>query len=119
MVDAQLEVLRTKWDAFYLVGFDRERGWWATRLGRIGSLLTAPRPGELDAAITGDMTRSDYRPPGEEECLRRSARAYGLAAYQACTRAGDAVTAARVAGEMRALGLLEPGDLLPGREAGR
>ncbi len=61
-------------------------------------MTAAPR-----AALTGDQ------PPGEIECLRRAARAYGLAAYRAWVKAGDMVTARRVAGEMKALGLLEQG----------
>jgi hypothetical protein len=114
-----LDALRRKHGRLYTVGFDEEHGWWAVRRGQIGPLLTAPGPGELDAAIAGDMTCGDYQLPGEIEWLRRSARAYGLAAYRACARAGDEVTAARVAGEMTALGLLEPGGRLPGREEER
>jgi hypothetical protein len=113
--EAQLQALREKWGAFYAAGFDEERGWWAARRGRPGHLLTAPGPGELGKAITRDKRR----PPEENEALRRAARAYGLVAYRACVRAGDEETAERVAGEMTALGLLEPGDLLPGREAER
>jgi hypothetical protein len=109
-----LEALRRKHGRRYLVGYDEERGWWAARHGRPGHLLTAPRRDELGAAITRDKRR----PPEEIECLRRAARVAGLVAYRACVRAGDEVTAARVAGEMTALGLLEPGGRLPGREAG-
>jgi hypothetical protein len=114
-VSRALEALRLQWGGLYLLGWDEERGWWAARHGRTGHLLTAPGPSELGKAITRDKRR----PPEENEALRRTARNYGLAAYRLCVRAGDEETAARVAGEMTALGLLEPGDHLPGREAGR
>jgi hypothetical protein len=105
---AKLEGLRRKHGEHYLVGYDEVRGWWAARHGRTDHLLTAPGPGELGAAITRDKRR----PPEEIECLRRTARAYGLAAYRACMRAGDEEAAARVAGEMQAFGLLEQGSSL-------
>jgi hypothetical protein len=55
------------------------------------------------------MSNGTDQPPEDIECLRRAARAYGLVAYRAWVRAGDEVTAERVAGEMQALGLLGQG----------
>ena len=53
-----LEALRLLWDDSYTFGYDPDRGFWAIRDGRIGSLLTADSPEELarlleDAGGTG------------------------------------------------------------------
>jgi hypothetical protein len=42
-----LEVLRLLWGDSYRFGYDPERGFWAIREGRLGSLLTADAPEEL------------------------------------------------------------------------
>jgi GH24 family phage-related lysozyme (muramidase) len=49
-----LDALRLKWDGICTTGYDTETGWWTTRNGQIGSLLTAGEPDELDAAITDE-----------------------------------------------------------------
>jgi hypothetical protein len=54
-VSQALEALGLKWNGIYATGYDDERGWWAARNGRIGSLLTAGEPDELDAQITDDF----------------------------------------------------------------
>jgi hypothetical protein len=50
----ELEALRFGWGDAYLIDFDVERGYWAARRDRIGSLLTAASPDELRQAITED-----------------------------------------------------------------
>jgi hypothetical protein len=50
-----LEVLRLFWEPEYSVGYDDEHGWWATRSGVIGHIITAPGPEEL-----GKMLGDDY-----------------------------------------------------------
>lgn len=52
-----LEVLRVKWGAYYAIGFDDERGWWASRHGRIGHIILAPSAEILDKEI-----REEYGP---------------------------------------------------------
>ena len=52
---AQLEVLRQKWGAFCSVGNDAERGWWASRHGQVGHIITADGPGELDRLVADDF----------------------------------------------------------------
>jgi hypothetical protein len=54
-VSAALEVLRAKWGGHYSFGHDAERGYWATRHGRVGHLLTADEPGELDRLVADDF----------------------------------------------------------------
>ena len=49
-----LEALRWDWGEAYLIGHDDERGWWAARRDRIGSLLTGADPEGLRAAIRAD-----------------------------------------------------------------
>jgi hypothetical protein len=53
-VSQALDALRLKWNGIYATGHDPETGWWATRNGQIGSLLTADEPDQLDAAITDE-----------------------------------------------------------------
>ena len=48
-----LELLRLLWGEEYLFGHDPDRGWWVTKNGRIGSLLTAGSPEEL-ARLLGE-----------------------------------------------------------------
>lgn len=50
-----LEALRFDWGGFYTVGFDEALGWWASRPGVIGHLVTAGEPDELRAAMAGDL----------------------------------------------------------------
>jgi hypothetical protein len=49
-----LEAIRFGWGDAYLIGHDDDRGYWAARRDRIGSLLTALTPDELRQAITED-----------------------------------------------------------------
>lgn len=49
-----LEAVRFGWGEAYMIGHDDERGFWAARRDRIGSLLTAVGPDELRRAITDD-----------------------------------------------------------------
>jgi hypothetical protein len=49
-----LETLEATWGDFCLLGHDDEHGWWASRNGRTGSLLTSSDLGEMDAEITDD-----------------------------------------------------------------
>ena len=50
-----LEVLRLLWQHNYLTGYDDEHGWWASRRGVIGHILTADSPEELGQMIGGDF----------------------------------------------------------------
>lgn len=52
-----LEVLWLLWGDEYDIGFDDEHGWWASRHGVVGHLLTAGDPGEL-----GQMLGDDFGP---------------------------------------------------------
>jgi hypothetical protein len=52
--DHELEALRWNWGEAYEIGHDDERGWWAARRDRIGSLLTGADPAGLRAAIRAD-----------------------------------------------------------------
>ena len=54
-VQRALEALRLDWDGVYMIGRDDERGWWAARHGRIGSVMTASEPDELRAAMAEDF----------------------------------------------------------------
>lgn len=49
-----LGVLRALWEPEYLVGYDEEHGWWASRAGVTGHLLVAPGPEELSRELAGD-----------------------------------------------------------------
>jgi hypothetical protein len=53
-VSRALEVLRAKWSAHYATGHDGERGYWATRNGVIGHIITADDPDQLDRLIAED-----------------------------------------------------------------
>jgi hypothetical protein len=55
VVSRQLAVLRRKWGGDYCVGHDAEHGWWATRYGRIGHIIAAGEPGELDYRLTDEL----------------------------------------------------------------
>lgn len=50
-----LEVLWADWEHLYLIGYTDEHGWWASRRGVIGHLVTADGPDEL-----GKVIRDDY-----------------------------------------------------------
>jgi hypothetical protein len=50
-----LEVLRLRWELDYLTGYDKEHGWWASRRGVIGHILTANSPEELGQMIDDDF----------------------------------------------------------------
>ena len=50
-----LEVLRLFWEPEYSVGYDDEQGWWASRNGVIGHIITAPGPEELGKMLGGDF----------------------------------------------------------------
>jgi hypothetical protein len=52
-----LGVLRLLWDDEYLIGHNDEHGWWASRRGVIGHILTASSPEEL-----GQMLGDDFGP---------------------------------------------------------
>jgi hypothetical protein len=49
-----LEALRWHWGETYEIGQDDERGYWAARRDRIGALLTAADPDDLEKAISAD-----------------------------------------------------------------
>jgi hypothetical protein len=49
-----LEALRLDWGAYFRIGYDDERGWWAARYAKVGGLLTAQGPDELRAAMAED-----------------------------------------------------------------
>jgi hypothetical protein len=49
-----LEVLRVLWGPEYSVGYDDEHGWWATRAGVIGHIITAADPEELGRKLGDD-----------------------------------------------------------------
>jgi len=50
-----LEVLRLLWEHHYLTGYDDEHGWWASRRGVVGHILTADSPEELRQMISDDF----------------------------------------------------------------
>ena len=50
-----LEVLRLLWEHDYLTGYDDEHGWWASRRGVVGHILTADSPEELGQMISDDF----------------------------------------------------------------
>lgn len=52
-----LDVLRLLWEDEYLVGHDDEHGWWASRRGVVGHIITANSPDEL-----GQMIGDDFGP---------------------------------------------------------
>lgn len=52
---AQLNVMWSVWEDLYLIGYTDEHGWWASRRGRIGHLLTADGPGELGQRLCEDF----------------------------------------------------------------
>jgi hypothetical protein len=53
-VERALEALRLDWGNQYLIGYDEDHGWWASRHGRVGGLLEGTGPDELRAAIAAD-----------------------------------------------------------------
>jgi hypothetical protein len=53
-IDKALDVLRLLWDGEYSVGHDDEHGWWATRDGVIGRIITAAGPEELNEMMAAE-----------------------------------------------------------------
>jgi hypothetical protein len=54
--EQELAALQWNWGEAYLIGFDDEHGWWASRRDQIGGLITESGPDELTAAIRADYT---------------------------------------------------------------
>ena len=54
-----LRALQLGWGAFYMIGHDDERGWWAARRGRVGKLIRADTPEELRAAMAEDYRAAE------------------------------------------------------------
>lgn len=52
-----LAALRLDWGPAYALGCDEEIGWWASRHGRAGHLLTADGPDGLRREIAGDYSQ--------------------------------------------------------------
>jgi hypothetical protein len=52
--DQELAALQWNWGEAFLIGFDDDHGWWASRRDQIGGLITGDSPDELRAAIIGD-----------------------------------------------------------------
>jgi hypothetical protein len=52
-----LDVLRLLWDDEYLIDFDDAIGWWASRRGVVGHIMTTSSPEEL-----GQMIGDDFGP---------------------------------------------------------
>jgi hypothetical protein len=50
-----LDVLLLLWEDEYLIGFDEDAGWWASRRGLVGHIMTAHTPEELGQALGGDF----------------------------------------------------------------
>jgi hypothetical protein len=50
-----LDVLRLLWEDEYLVGFDDDHGWWASRRGAIGHIMIANSPDELGQMLGDDF----------------------------------------------------------------
>ena len=50
-----LDVLLLLWDDEYLIGHDDEHGWWASRRGVVGHILTANSPEELVQMLGDDF----------------------------------------------------------------
>lgn len=53
--DEMLEALRFDWGGFYVTGFDHTLGWFASRRGVVGHIITAQGPDELRAAMAEDF----------------------------------------------------------------
>ena len=53
--DEALEALRFNWGGFYVIGFDRALGWFASRCGVPGHIITAQGPDGLNAAMAEDF----------------------------------------------------------------
>jgi hypothetical protein len=56
-VAKMLGVLRLLWNDGYLIGHDVDFGWWASRRGVIGHIMTANSPEDL-----GQMIGDDFEP---------------------------------------------------------
>jgi hypothetical protein len=50
----ELAALQWNWGEAYLIGYDDEHGWWASRRDQIGGLITTGSPDELTAEIWAD-----------------------------------------------------------------
>jgi len=46
--EQSLAVLALLWEGEYLTGYDDERGWWASRIGVNGHIITAAGPVDLN-----------------------------------------------------------------------
>jgi hypothetical protein len=49
-----LDVLWLLWEDEYLIGCNDEHGWWASRRGVVGHIMTADSPEELGRMIGDD-----------------------------------------------------------------
>jgi hypothetical protein len=54
--EQELAALQWNWGEAYLIGYDEDHGWWASRRDQIGGLLAESGPDELAAAIRADYT---------------------------------------------------------------
>jgi hypothetical protein len=52
--EQELAALQWNWGEAYLIGYDDEHGWWASRRDQIGGLMTGDSPDDLAAAIRAD-----------------------------------------------------------------
>jgi hypothetical protein len=50
----ELAALQWNWGEAYLIGYDDDHGWWASRRDQIGGLITGDSPDELTAQIRAD-----------------------------------------------------------------
>jgi hypothetical protein len=50
-----LDVLQMLWDGVYSVGYDAEKGWWASRDGVAGHILIAADAEGLGSALGDDF----------------------------------------------------------------
>lgn len=51
---ALLGVLQMLWQGIYTIGYDQAGGWWASRDGVVGHLLTAKNVADLGLALVAD-----------------------------------------------------------------
>jgi hypothetical protein len=69
--DEALEALRPDWAAFYMLGYDGDRGFWAARRDQIGGCLAEDTPEELRAAIEEDHAMKPVRDLWCRACGKR------------------------------------------------
>lgn len=73
-VDQALDVLRRAWEGEYVITYDEilSDRWRAWRLDRIGHVVGAATPGDLDVAIRADHTPPPLRPvPAADDNVAR------------------------------------------------